>query len=54
MCPPGKTLVWDDQYALVHDIQAHENATAAEDEMPAQVPTAAHIGAICKLLGNPL
>jgi hypothetical protein len=54
MCPPGKTLIWEDQYAMVKAIQAHENATAAEDEMPAQVPTAAHIAAISKLLGNPL
>jgi hypothetical protein len=54
MCPTGKTLEWDDQYALVRAIQAHENATAEEDEMPPQVPTAAHIAAICKLLGNPL
>ena len=54
MCPPGKTLIWEDQYAMVKAIQAHENVTAAEDEMPAQVPTAAHIAAISKLLGNPL
>ena len=54
MCPAGKTLVWEDQYAMVKAIQAHENATAAEDEMPPQVPTAAHIAAISKLLGNPL
>jgi hypothetical protein len=47
-------LEWDDQYALVRAIQAHENATAEEDEMPPQVPTAAHIAAICKLLGNAL
>jgi hypothetical protein len=54
MCPAGKTLVWEDQYAMVKAIQAHENATAEEDEMPPQVPTAAHIAAISKLLGNPL
>jgi 5-enolpyruvylshikimate-3-phosphate synthase len=54
MCPTGKTLEWEDQYAMVKAIQAHENTTAEEDEMPPQVPTAAHIAAISKLLGNPL
>jgi hypothetical protein len=39
---------------MVKAIQAHENTTAEEDEMPPQVPTAAHIAAISKLLGNPL
>ena len=50
MCPEGKTLSRENQYALVAAIQAHENASAAEDEMPAEKPTPAHIAAICKLL----
>lgn len=54
LCPPGKTLSWESQYALVNAIQAHENATAAEDEMKPMVPTAAHIAAICKVLADPL
>jgi len=54
MCPPGKTLSWDNQYAMVHAIQAHENATAAEDEMKPQVPTAAHIAALSRLLADPI
>jgi hypothetical protein len=53
MCPEGKTLIWEDQYSMVNAINAHEKATAEEDEMPPQIPTAAHIAAICKLLGNP-
>ncbi|MEY4978307.1 MAG: hypothetical protein RLZZ352_577 [Pseudomonadota bacterium] len=54
MCPAGKTLSWDNQYAMVHAIQAHENATAAEDEMKPQVPTAAHIAALSRLLADPI
>ena len=53
MCPEGKTLVWEDQYSMVNAINAHEKATAEEDDMPPQIPTAAHIAAISKLLGNP-
>ena len=33
LCPPGKTLIWDDLYQMVNAIQAHENATAEEDEI---------------------
>ena len=54
LCPPGKTISWDDQYAMVNAIQAHENASAAEDEMKPEVPNAAHIAAISKLLANPI
>ena len=54
LCPEGKTLSWENQYALVAAIQAHENATAEEDEMKPQVPSAANIAAISKLLGDPL
>lgn len=54
LCPPGQTLSWDNQYAMVNAIQAHENATAAEDEMKPQVPSPAHIAALSKLLGDPL
>lgn len=54
MCPEGKTLSWDNQYAMVNAIQAHENASAAEDEMPPEKPTAAHIAAISKLLADPI
>lgn len=54
MCPEGKTLSWENQYAMVHAIQAHENATAAEDDMKPQVPSAANIAALSKLLADPL
>lgn len=54
LCPEGKTLSWEDQYSLVNAIQAFENSTAAEDEMKPQVPSAANIAAISKLLGDPL
>lgn len=54
MCPEGKTLSWENQYAMVNAIQAHENATAEEDEMKPQVPSAANISALCKLLGDPI
>ena len=54
LCPAGKTLSWDNQYSMVAAIQAHENATAAEDEMKPQVPSPANIAAISKLLGDPL
>ena len=54
LCPPGKTLIWDDLYQMVNAIQAHENATAAEDEMKPQVPSAANIAALSKALHDPL
>ncbi|MFN3495133.1 MAG: hypothetical protein ACK40L_11550 [Hydrogenophaga sp.] len=54
LCPPGKTLSWENQYEMVNTIQAHENATAAEDEMKPQVPSAANIAALSKLLADPL
>jgi hypothetical protein len=54
LCPEGKTISWDDQYAMVNAIQEHENASAAEDEMKPEIPTAAHIAALSKLLANPI
>jgi len=39
---------------MVNAIQAHENATAEEDEMAPQKPSAANIAAICKLLADPI
>lgn len=54
LCPQGVTISWEDQYEMVKAIQAHENATAAEDEMKPQVPSAANIAALSKLLGDPL
>ena len=54
LCPPGKTLIWDDLYQMVNAIQAHENATAEEDEMKPQVPSAANIAAFSKLLADPI
>lgn len=54
MCPEGKTLSWDNQYAMVNAIQAHEDATAEEDGMKAQKPTAGHIAALSKLLADPI
>ena len=54
LCPKGKTLSWENQYDMVHAIQAHENATAAEDEMKPQVPSADNIRAISNLLADPV
>lgn len=54
MCPEGKTLSWDNQYAMVNAIQAHENATAEEDEMAPQKPSPANLAAISKLLADPI
>lgn len=54
MCPEGKTLSWDNQYAMVGAIQAHENATAEEDEMAPQKPSPANLAAISKLLADPI
>ncbi len=54
LCPPDKTISWNTQYEMVGAIQAHENTTAEEDEMKPQVPTAAHIAALSKLLANPI
>ena len=54
LCPEGKTLSWENQYAMVAAIQAHENATAEEDEMKPQVPSPANIAAISKLLADPI
>ena len=54
LCPPGKTITWENQYDMVNAIQAHENATAEEDEMKPQVPSPANIAAISKLLGDPI
>ena len=54
LCPEGKTLSWANQYAMVNAIQAHENATAEEDEMKPQVPSAANIAALSKLLADPI
>ena len=39
---------------MVNAIQAHENATAEEDEMKPQVPSAANIAALSKLLADPI
>jgi hypothetical protein len=54
LCPPGITITWEDQYAMVNAIQAHENATAAEDEMKPQKPSPANIAAVTKLLFDPI
>lgn len=54
LCPKGMTISWETQYEMVDAIQAHENATAAEDEMKPQVPSAANIAALSKALCDPL
>ena len=54
LCPEGKTLSWENQYAMVAAIRAFENASAEEDEMPPEKLKPAHIAAISKLLGDPL
>ena len=52
--PQGATITWENQYEMVKAIQAHENATAEEDEMKPQVPSAANIAALSKLLCDPI
>ena len=54
LCPKGATLSWENQYDMVKAIQVHENATAEEDEMKPQVPSAANIAALSKLLCDPI
>lgn len=54
LCPKGITVSWESQYEMVNAIQAHENATALEDEMKPQVPSAQNIAAISKMLADPL
>ncbi|HYF20166.1 MAG TPA: hypothetical protein VEA40_20030 [Ramlibacter sp.] len=52
MCPKDDILVWDDEAEMRTAVQAHENETAAEDEVKPQVLTDAHVAAMGKLLGR--
>ena len=51
MCPRGETIVWADAQEMRAAVQAHENETAAEDEVKPQVLQDSHAAAIAKLLG---
>ena len=52
LCPRGETLVWADAQAMRAALQAHEDETAAEDEVKPQAMKDAHADAIARLLGG--
>jgi hypothetical protein len=50
LCPKGETMQWDSVEALRAAVQAHEDETAAEDEMKPHVLGEAHLAAIARCL----
>jgi hypothetical protein len=52
MCPPTEVFVWVTQDELRNALQAHENETAAEDEVKPQVLQESHLTAIAALLDD--
>jgi hypothetical protein len=54
MCRGQAPLLGPSVFTVVSSAEAHENATAAEDEMKPQVPSAANIEAQPRLHGDPL
>jgi hypothetical protein len=50
MCPRGEVMTWDSPEAMRAAIQAHEDETAAEDEVKPQQIGEAHVAAIARLL----
>ena len=53
LCPRTEVIVWADAQEMREALQAHENETAAEDEVKPQVLQEAHVAAIAKLLATP-
>jgi hypothetical protein len=52
LCPKGQVMEWDDPQALRAALQAHENETAAEDEVKPQQLKDEHAAAIARLLAT--
>jgi len=52
MCPRTEVFVWASKDEMLAALQAHEDETAAEDEVKPQVLQDAHIAAIADLLAN--
>ena len=52
MCPRTEVITWADEEEMRAALQAHEDETAAEDEVKPQALKDAHVAAIAKLLGN--
>ena len=52
MCPRGEAMLWADAQAMRDALQAHENETAAEDEVKPQQLQDAHVAAIARLLAS--
>jgi hypothetical protein len=50
LCPKNEEIVWDGVDELRSALQGHENETAAEDEVKAQVISEQNVAAIAKLL----
>lgn len=50
LCPRGETITWASEQAMQAAVQAHENETAAEDEVKPQQLKDSHVAAISKLL----
>lgn len=53
MCPKSEVIVWASEEEMRAALQAHEDETAAEDEVKPQVLQEAHLAAIAKLLAVP-
>lgn len=53
MCPRGDVMVWASRGDIRAALQAHEDETAAEDEVKPQQLGEAHLAAIASLLAVP-
>jgi hypothetical protein len=53
LCPRGQEIVWHRPEEIRQALQAHENETAAEDEVKPQVLQEGHLAAIAGLLAIP-
>lgn len=52
MCPRNGVIVWESEDEMGSAVQAHENETAAEDEVKPQALKPAHLAAMGKLLAR--
>ena len=53
LCPRGESIAWASEEDMRAALQAHENETAAEDEVKPQELKPEHVAAIAKLLADP-
>jgi hypothetical protein len=53
LCPRGEEIVWATREELRAALQAHEDETAAEDEVKPQTLNEEHLAAIASLLALP-